>query len=287
MKLRGIASGGRWAGQVRVNWNVILFVATIGTTLWAGYELSMPLAAKGWLQNPWYGAIAFSVGLLTILGCHEMGHKIMADRRGVEATLPYFIPAPFFLGTFGAIIRMKTLPHDRNALFDVGAVGPIAGFLALIPLTILGISWSFPVSADYIEEAVVLPSPILFDWLSASIASIPPEGDLLLHPLAFAGWVGMIVTMLNLFPVAMLDGGHVSRALFGSKYHRLISFIAAAIALSLGYWLFGLLLFFFARRRHPGPINDVIPLSKARRLLSVGLLGVLFICAVPIYQSLF
>ena len=85
----------------------------------------------------------------------------------------------------------------------------------------------------YVEAAVVLPSPILFGWLSASIASIPPEGDLLLHPLAFAGWVGMIVTMLNLFPVAMLDGGHVSRALFGSKYHRLISFIAAAIALSL------------------------------------------------------
>jgi membrane-associated protease RseP (regulator of RpoE activity) len=287
VKLRGIASGDRWPGRVKLNWNVVLFLATLGTTLWAGYEFSMPLVAKGWLQNPWHGAMAFSLGLLTILGCHEMGHKVMADKRGVEASFPYFIPVPFFLGTFGAIIRMKTLPRDRNALFDVGAVGPIAGFLVLIPLTMLGITWSFPVSAEYVEEAVVLPSPILFDWLSASIASIPSGGDLLLHPLAFAGWVGMIVTMLNLFPVAMLDGGHVSRALFGSKYHGLISFVAAAIALSLGYWLFGLLLFFFARRRHPGPVNDVIPLSRGRRLLSVGLLGVLFICAVTIYQSLF
>jgi len=270
----------------RLNWNLILLLATLGTTLWAGYQFSLPLVEKGLLENPWQAAVSFSLGLLAILGCHEMGHKLMADRRGIKATFPYFIPVPFFLGTFGAIIKMKTRPYDRNALFDVGAAGPISGFIALIPLTILGIYWSFPLAVENMQEFMVLPSPILFNWLSESIANIPQGGDLLLHPLALAGWVGMIITTLNLLPVAMLDGGHISRALFGSKFHWLISFVGVGITFLLGYWLFGVLILLFAMRRHPGPTDDLIPLSKARKLLSLGLLGVLLICAAPIYQSL-
>jgi membrane-associated protease RseP (regulator of RpoE activity) len=238
------------------------------------------------LDNPWAAAVSFSLGLLVILGCHEMGHKLMADRRGIKATFPYFIPVPFFLGTFGAVIKMKTRPYDRNALFDVGAAGPISGFIALIPLTILGVYWSFPLPVENMQEFMVLPSPLLFDWLSESIANIPQGGDLLLHPLALAGWVGMIITTLNLLPVAMLDGGHISRALFGSKFHWLISFFGVGITFLLGYWLFGAIILVFAMRRHPGPTDDLIPLSKGRKLLSFGLLGILFICAAPIYQSL-
>ena len=270
----------------RLNWNLILLLATLGTTLWAGYQFSLPLVEKGLLENPWQAAVSFSLGLLAILGCHEMGHKLMADRRGIKATFPYFIPVPFFLGTFGAIIKMKTRPYDRNALFDVGAAGPISGFIALIPLTILGVYWSFPLPAENVQEFMVLPSPLLFDWLSESIANIPQGGDLLLHPLALAGWVGMIITTLNLLPVAMLDGGHISRALFGSKFHWLISFFGVGITFLLGYWLFGVIILAFAMRRHPGPTDDLIPLSKGRKLLSFGLLGILFICAAPIYQSL-
>ena len=270
----------------RLNWNLILLLATLGTTLWAGYQFSLPLVEKGLLENPWQAAVFFSLGLLAILGCHEMGHKLMADRRGIKATFPYFIPVPFFLGTFGAIIKMKTRPYDRNALFDVGAAGPIAGFIALIPLTILGVYLSFPLPVDNMQEFMVLPSPLLFDWLSESIANIPQGGDLLLHPLALAGWVGMIITTLNLLPVATLDGGHISRALFGSKFHWLISFFGVGITFLLGYWLFGVLILLFAMRRHPGPTDDLIPLSKGRKLLSLGLLGVLLICAAPIYQSL-
>ncbi len=270
----------------RLNWNLILLLATLGTTLWAGYQFSLPLVEKGLLENPWQAAVSFSLGLLTILGCHEMGHKLMADRRGIKATFPYFIPVPFFLGTFGAIIKMKTRPYDRNALFDIGAAGPIAGFIALIPLTILGVYWSFPLPVEDLQEFMALPSPLLFDWLSESIANIPQGGDLLLHPLALAGWVGMIITTLNLMPVAMLDGGHISRALFGRKFHWLISFVGVGITFLLGYWLFGVLILLFAMRRHPGPTDDVIPLSKGRKLLSLGLLGVLLICAAPIYQSL-
>jgi len=275
-----------WRKRVKPNWNLILLLATIGTTSWAGYQFSTPLAHEGLLERPWLGAASFSLGLLAVLGCHEMGHKLMADRRGVAATFPYFIPVPFFLGTFGAVIKMKSVPRDRNALFDVGAAGPIAGFLALIPVTILGISWSFPVRVEDIEGVLTLPSPLLFDWLQAYVVGVSAEKNLLLHPLALAGWVGMIITMLNLLPVAELDGGHISRALFGQRRHRLISFGGAGLALVLGYWLFGVLILIFAlKRAHPGPINDVVPLSGGRHLVSLGLLVMLVLCATPLYQG--
>ncbi len=286
MNLRALRALEQAVKGSSLNWNLILVFATLGTTLWAGYQFSLPLVERGFLDNPWAAAVSFSLGLLVILGCHEMGHKLMADRRGIKATFPYFIPVPFFLGTFGAVIKMKTRPYDRNALFDVGAAGPISGFIALIPLTILGVYWSFPLPVENMQEFMVLPSPLLFDWLSELIANIPQGGDLLLHPLALAGWVGMIITTLNLLPVAMLDGGHISRALFGSKFHWLISFIGVGITFLLGYWLFGVIILVFAMRRHPGPTDDLIPLSKGRKLLSFGLLGILFICAAPIYQSL-
>jgi len=286
LRFRAITALDKALRRSRLNWNLILLLATLGTTLWAGYQFSLPLVEKGLLDNPWQATVSFSLGLLIILGCHEMGHKLMADRRGIKATFPYFIPVPFFLGTFGAIIKMKTRPYDRNALFDVGAAGPISGFIALIPLTILGVYWSFPLPVENLQEFMVLPSPLLFDWLSESIANIPQGSDLLLHPLALAGWVGMIITTLNLLPVATLDGGHISRALFGSKFHWLISFIGVGITFLLGYWFFGVLILLFAMRRHPGPTDDLIPLSKGRKLLSLGLLGILILCAAPIYQSL-
>ncbi|MFP3975699.1 MAG: site-2 protease family protein [Dehalococcoidia bacterium] len=273
--------------QRKLNWNIILLLATIGTTLGAGYQFSIPLVNEGLMDSSLHGAATFSFGLLAILGCHEMGHKLMADRRGVEATFPYFIPVPFFLGTFGAVIKMKSTPPDRNALFDVGAAGPIAGFIVLIPLTLLGLAWSFPVALDELEGAMSLPSPLLLNWLSSSLTNIPTDGDLLLHPLALACWVGMIITMLNLLPVSMLDGGHITRALFGGRYHRIVSFIGAGVTFALGYWLFGILILIFAiRAKHPGPVDDSIALSSARKVVAVGLLAILIICAVPLYQSL-
>ncbi len=273
--------------QRKLNWNIILLLATIGTTLGAGYQFSIPLVNEGLLSSSLQGAATFSLGLLTILGCHEMGHKLMADRRGVDATFPYFIPVPFFLGTFGAVIQMKSTPPDRNALFDVGAAGPIAGFIVLIPLTLLGLSWSFPVSLEELEGVMSLPSPLLLNWLSNSVTSIPAKGDLLLHPLALACWVGMIITMLNLLPVSTLDGGHITRALFGGKYHRVISFAGAGVTFALGYWLFGILILIFAiKTTHTGPTDDVTALSGSRKVVALGLLAMLIVCAAPVYQSL-
>ncbi|MDI6903556.1 MAG: site-2 protease family protein [Methanocellales archaeon] len=270
----------------RWTWNLLLFLATICTTLWAGYQMSLDLVRMELMASPWQGAIPFSAGIIAILGFHELGHKLMADRRDVEATLPYFIPVPFFIGTFGAVIKTKSPSPDRNALFDVGAAGPIAGFLVLIPVTILGLLWSYPVPIEAIPEGTfILPAPILFGLLLSLIVSVPEGFVLLPHPLAFAGWVGMLVTMLNLMPVGMLDGGHVSRVLFGGDSHQIVSFIGVIATFMIGFWLMAILMLFFATHPHPGPLDDVSPLTPERKLLSLLLGCILIICLTPIWGA--
>jgi membrane-associated protease RseP (regulator of RpoE activity) len=272
--------------------NLVLCLATLGTTLAAGYLQSLSLVGLGLLESAWHGAIAFCLGILGILGCHEMGHKLMANRRGIEASFPYFIPAPTLIGTFGAVIRMRTRPGNRNSLFDVGAAGPIGGMLAVIPVTILGLLWSFPVPAESVK-GIALSDSLLFQWLANWLVSLPSGSVLLLHPLAFAGWVGILITMLNLMPVGMLDGGHISRALFGGRrlfklaffelsLPRVISLIGVLVTAILGYWLMALLMLFFGVRGHPGPVDDAVPLSNGRKILAVGLLCLLVVCATPL-----
>ena len=272
--------------------NLVLFLATLGTTLGAGYLQSLSLVRLGVLESAWHGAIAFCLGILGILGCHEMGHKLMANRRGIKASFPYFIPAPTLIGTFGAVIRMRTRPGNRNSLFDVGAAGPIGGILVVIPVTILGLLWSFPVPIES-AKGIVLPEPLLFQWLGSWLVSLPSESVLLLHPLAFAGWVGMLITMLNLMPVGMLDGGHISRALFGGKrvfrffffelsLPRIISLIGVLVTAMLGYWLMALLMLVLGGAGHPGPVNDATALSNGRKILAVGLVCLLVVCITPL-----
>jgi len=272
--------------------NLLLFLVTVGTTLGAGYLQSLSLVRLGVLESAWHGAIAFCLGILGIVGSHEMGHKLMANRRGIDASFPYFIPAPTFIGTFGAVIRMRSRPQNRNALFDVGAAGPIAGILVAIPVTILGLVWSSPLPIES-AKGIALSEPLLFQWLGNWLVRMPSESVLLLHPLAFAGWVGMLITMLNLMPVGMLDGGHISRALFGSRrlfrlaffelsLPRVISLIGVLVTAILGYWLMALLMLFFGVRGHPGPVDDAVPLSNGRKILAVGLLCLLIICATPL-----
>lgn len=274
--------------------HLVLFLATFGTTLGAGYLQSLSLVRLGVLESAWYGAVAFCLGILGILGSHEMGHKLMANRREIEASFPYFIPAPTLIGTFGAVIRMRTRPGDRNSLFDVGAAGPIGGMLVVIPVTILGLLWSFSVPAESVK-GISLSEPLLFQWLGNWLVNLPSGSVLLLHPLAFAGWVGMLITMLNLMPVGMLDGGHISRALFSNRkvfkffffqlsFHRIISLIGILVTAILGYWPMALLMLFFGRAGHPGPVNDVIPLSNGRKILAVGLLFLLVVCATPLHS---
>jgi len=270
--------------NVLINW--VLFFATMATTFAAGYLLS-----PAGIVSPLVGGATFSGAILAVLGIHEMGHKITANREGVDATAPYFIPAPppLFIGTFGAVIMQKSLPPNKDALFDIGADGPISGFIVAIIVSIVGLALSSPTPSSS-SQGGTLGAPILWYVLeplmrSVNIFPTVPNGyDLLLHPIAFAGWVGMLVTTLNLLPVAMLDGGHVVRSVLGD---RLIPRIALAV-FSIGYLVaegllpMAFLVMFMLFFRHPGPMDDVSNLSTKRKLVALGLVGIFVLCFVPL-----
>lgn len=165
----------------------------------------------------------FAATLMGILLCHELGHYIVGRRRGVDVSLPYFIPVPpqFTLGTLGAVIRMRKPISDRNALFDVGASGPVAGLVLAIPLLVTGLYLSdiAPTKPDDMIEG----NSILYALLKYAVFGrwLPSDGvDVQLHPMAFAGWVGLLITMINLMPIGQLDGGHVARAALGQSHEK-------------------------------------------------------------------
>jgi membrane-associated protease RseP (regulator of RpoE activity) len=263
-----------------VNW--ALFFATIGTVLFAGYLQSTELS------NPLAGAIMFAGAIMGILGSHEMGHKLLADSRHVEATYPYFIPGPPPLGTFGAVIQQKSLPPNRDSLFDMGIAGPVIGFLFAIVITVLGIPLSNFVWISPGDPT--LGTPMLFLLIEQFFppgGPIPPPPPLTqvnpvlavqLHPVAFAGWVGMVITMLNLIPAGMLDGGHAARSFLGDRTRTVLAFIAVGFLFLVGLWVWALIAFFFALYRHPGPLDDVSPTTTARKLAAIALLIVFIIC---------
>jgi hypothetical protein len=266
--------------------NVLLLLATIATTWFVGrYQF-------GW--SP-LSASLFSGSLLLILGTHELGHKIAAWRNGVDTTLPYFIPFPFLLGTFGAVIKIKSPIPNKDALAEMGAFGPLAGFFAAIPITLLGLSLSQP-NAGGIQLGLMPGIFVLFQFL---IFGGVPAG-LSLSPLAFTGWVMMIITMFNLMPAGQLDGGHVARSLLDREKHLSFSRNLGFLLILIGFllmlfpevyplplWLWGfLILFFFARDYHPGALNDVSPISKKRKVLAAVTIAVFLLCF-PLPQAIF
>jgi membrane-associated protease RseP (regulator of RpoE activity) len=171
-----------------------------------------------------FGGVAFAATLMGILLFHEMGHYLVARRHGVDVSLPYFIPLPwqFSFGTLGAVIRMKTPIADRDALLDVGAAGPLAGLALAIPLLFVGLALS---DLGPIEPGATLEGNSIFYLCAKALVfqRILPDGslDVQLHPMAFAAWVGILVTMINLIPIGQLDGGHVMRAWIGDRHERL------------------------------------------------------------------
>ncbi len=199
--------------------HIILFIATVCTTTMAGFFL------RGTLNT----ALAFSATLLTILLFHEFGHYFMARKHHVDASLPYFIPGiPILIGTFGAVIKMRSVVSSKRSLFDIGVAGPLAGVAVAIPAIVLGLLFSefipLPENIPPGSGNYSLGSSLIFSALARLISGTPPPGhDLLLHPIAFAGWIGLLVTMLNLLPVGQLDGGHVTYAILGRETHRKIA----------------------------------------------------------------
>jgi len=255
--------------------NIVLLIATIGTTLITGYLLS---EAE---PNPWVGATMFSTALLSILGAHEMGHKLTANRHRVEATYPYFIPGIPPLPTFGAVIQQKSLPPNKDALFDLGISGPLIGFLVTIIVTILGIQLSVIVP-EVPPGAEPLPTPLLFYFLTALFPPAGEGGVLLVHPVAYAGYIGMIVTMLNLIPVGQFDGGHIAYVLLGETPLHTVLSVIAVISMLFVSWPMALIAYFLSRMRHPGALDGVSQLSRSRKLATLVLIAIFILSVAPV-----
>jgi len=248
--------------------NVALLLATIGTVLFAGLgDLQSPDVLEG---------VMFMGAIMAILGSHEMGHKLLADKHEVEATYPYFIPGPPPIGTFGAVIRQKSLPPNRDALFDIGFTGPVTGFIVTVIVAFIGVQLSVRV-AEAPEGAWFIPVPLLFRFFTIVF---PPGGTgdvIMLHPVAFAGWVGMIVTMLNLVPTGMFDGGHVARSIIGRKAHQILTYLAIILLLIIWYPM-AIIALFFSFYRHPGPLDDVSKLTTRRKIAALVLIAIFVLC---------
>jgi membrane-associated protease RseP (regulator of RpoE activity) len=272
-----------------------LFALTVVSTFVAGaaffvgsatFDAYRALPFPGWLVS---GA-PFAVTLLAILGVHEFGHYFTARYYGAAVSLPYFIPAPMLFGTFGAIIRMRSPARDRNALFDIAAAGPLAGLLVAIPALILGLMWSRVVPATG-DPSFGGFGYSLFTRLFVYLRFGPVDGmTVVTHPMADAAWVGCFVTALNLFPVGQLDGGRIAYAL-SPRRHRALGVTTWVVLLALGaltgsvnWFVWAALLFLVVGFDHGPPLDDLTPLTPARRLLGVAclLLSVLLIPPIPL-----
>lgn len=293
-----------------VNW--LLFALTALTTTWAG------AAQQGvnLLQEPRRFAVGlpYALGLLAVLGVHELGHYFAARYHGIRVTPPYFIPVPFALGTFGAFIQMRSPTEDRRALFDVAVAGPLAGLVVAVPLLLIGL-----------ESSAVVPGEVIGGWITALEGAAAPEGTappvvsggtsagsslllallaklalpealrygwvLQLSPLAFAGWLGVFITGLNLLPIGQLDGGHAARALFGHRSGVVVSSVAMWSLLLLGIFvwpgllMWALIVFFIAGDPTP-PLNDLTPLAPGRRALGHAVFVILLLIVVPLPHAL-
>ncbi len=224
--------------------------------------------------------LPYSLDLMLILGAHELGHYFTAKRHGIRVTPPYFIPVPFALGTFGAFIKLKSLAPNRRASFDVAVAGPLAGLVFAIPALLIGLQYSRVVvgtaSGDMLHTGVQVGSSFLLAILTKiALGADTIQGyQLMLHPLAFAGWLGLFVTALNLLPVGQLDGGHMAHALFGSKRGHaisvgaLISLFALALFVWPGLMMWAVIVWFIAGTRDVPALDDITPLNPARRALA-------------------
>ena len=296
-----LVPGGRAKSEAeeRPNWPLhwFLFFAALATTTWAGALH----AGVNLLQQPERFAVGlpYSIALMLILGAHELGHYYAAKVHGVRVTPPYFIPVPFALGTFGAFIKIKSLTPDRRALFDVAVAGPLTGLVFAIPALLIGLRYSQVIPGHMQtfmgSTGVNVNSSVLLACLAKlSLGASVLDGDhLLLHPLAFAGWLGLIVTALNLLPIGQLDGGHMSHAIFGSRHARAIS-MAAMVSLFLlalfvwqGLMFWAFIVFFIAGTRDAPAANDVTPVGLPRRALGYLTFALLLLIIVPIPHALF
>ena len=264
--------------------NLILFILTVISTFAAGSLMEN----QNILEKPFliYRGATFAIPLLLILLFHEFGHYIMSQRSRIRVSLPYFIPGPTILGTFGAIIRSKSPFKNRKELLDVGATGPIAGFAISILALVFGLRAS-QIVQEIPGQGLILGDSLAFRLISWLVLRDVPEGfDILLSPMAFAGWAGLLVTMLNLLPIGQLDGGHIAYALFGKK-QKILAQAVVLVLIPLGFllwqgWFVWLVLAFIIKTTHPPTLNDAIPLDNKRKVTGWISLIIFILCFSPV-----
>jgi len=269
--------------------NLLLLIATILSTLLVGASYAattqeeMLMLWRGW---------PFSLSIMLILGAHEMGHYFAAKHHKVPVSLPYFIPLPMpgSIGTLGAFIRLKAPVNNKRALLDVGAAGPWAGILFAIPILFFGLATStvspLPVDATYLAEG----NSILYALMKIIVFGrfLPADGlDVHLNQVAWAGWVGLLVTSLNLIPVGQLDGGHVAYVLLGNRAKNLfwpVIIILGLLVIITGTttWILWIAMLFFLGRRYAVPLDDVTELDPRRRVFAILTLALFFLVFIPL-----
>ena len=275
---------GAWKSWGR---NLVLFLLTIVSVFVTGGLQTVIVPGQGTFFAVDYGAgLRLTVGLLGILLAHEMGHYLACRYYGVDATLPFFLPAPFTLaGTLGAFIRIRApIPH-RRALFDIGVAGPLAGFVVCLPVLWLGLREAGLANLDPDAGGIFLGEPLLFQWVARIVHGAVPEGmTLTIGPLGLAAWFGLFVTALNLMPIGQLDGGHVTYALLLERAQR-ISRIGSWVCVALVYfgpnWILWAILLRVLGRRHPPTLNDTLPVGRGRALVGLLSLVIFVVCFVP------
>ncbi len=272
----------------------VLFVLTCLSTLWSGSFSRSRLELTPWINwgvadvvmvlvSHWdYGA-QYTLAIMSILLAHELGHFFTAMKHRVPASLPYFIPMPFSpFGTMGAVILMQGRQADRRQLFDVGLAGPLAGLVVCVPVLIWGVEQAH---ADY-QPAIVFHHPlllqVLIQWLRPELAGEP----LVMNPLLMAGWLGLLITGLNMLPISQLDGGHVCYALLGHRSYWVARalFAAAVIFMILTqryFWMMLLILLLLLGVKHPPTRNDQAPLGSLRQALGWASLLIPVVCFNP------
>ncbi len=277
---------------------LILLVATLFSTTFVGLKIAGFNITQ--LESDFtlfFQGLPYALGLMTILGTHELGHYLTARFYKIRATLPYFIPIPFFLGTFGAFIKMQSpIPH-RKALFDVSIAGPLAGFIVTIPLLIWGLAHSeivaLPEKTGMLNPNALNPKYSVLLALLAKLAlgsELTAKSAIDLHPVAVAGFLGLIVTALNLMPVGQLDGGHIVHAMFGQRTAVFIGQIARLLLLMLSFireefLLWAIILLFVPLVDEPA-LNDVTELDNKRDFLGLISMALLLLIVLPLPQFL-
>jgi len=264
---------------------LLLFAATLGTTVWAG------AAHQGvnLLAEPGRFAIGlpYALALLAVLLVHELGHYVAARRHRVDVTLPYFIPIPMGLGTFGAFIQIRGAIPDRRKLFDIGAAGPLAGLVVAIPALVWGLKAAVVSPSG---PGVSLTTSVLLTWLYGLVngGTVPPDHVVRLSAVGFAGWLGLLVTALNLVPVGQLDGGHIAYALFGRRRAETVGWVAFFLLIALGIfvwsgWLtWAFLIFFLGGFKHQPALNELPSPGPVRRAVGAFSFLLLFLILAPV-----